>query len=111
MATSVLIVDDDSVFRRLAERLLRADDLEVVGHAANVAEALAAAKALEPDAALVDVDLPDGDGITLARELIDLPSRPRVLLTSSDTDAACADDIRDSGASGFVHKAELPNAA
>jgi DNA-binding NarL/FixJ family response regulator len=111
MTTSVLIVDDDSAFRELAERLLRAEDLEVVGHASNAAEAMASAIALEPDAALVDVDLPDGDGVTLAQELTALPSRPRVLLTSIDPDAASADDVRRSGASGFVHKAELPNAA
>lgn len=110
MATTVLIVDDDSAFRELAERLLRADDLEVAGHAADAAEAICAAKALKPDAVLVDVDLPDGDGITLAQELATLPSRPRVLLTSIDTDAASAEDVRRSGASGFVHKAELPSA-
>jgi DNA-binding NarL/FixJ family response regulator len=110
VATSVLIVDDDSSFRELAQRLLRASNLEVVGQAGDVAEAMAAAKALAPDAALVDVDLPDGDGITLAQQLTALPSPPRVLLTSIDADAANLDEVRDSGASGFVHKAELPNA-
>jgi DNA-binding NarL/FixJ family response regulator len=110
MAISVLIVDDDSAFRDLAERLLTAEGLDVVGRAASVTEALSVAKALEPDAALVDVDLPDGDGITLAHELTKLPTRPRVLLTSADIDAASADDVRRSGARGFVHKADLPNA-
>lgn len=112
MATpvSVLIVDDDPAFRELAERLLRASNLEVIGQATNAAEAISLAKALEPDAALVDVDLPDRDGLTLARELTGLPSGPRVLLISIDTEAATLDQVRASGASGFVHKAELPDA-
>jgi DNA-binding NarL/FixJ family response regulator len=109
MATSVLIVDDDPAFRGLAERLLRATRLEVVGEADSAAAAVSAARALEPDAALVDVNLPDRDGIALARELAALPWRPRVLLTSVDADAASVDDVRRSGATGFVHKAELPN--
>jgi DNA-binding NarL/FixJ family response regulator len=110
MATSVLIVDDDSAFRELAERLLRAEGLDVVGQAGSVNDAIAAADALRPDAALVDVDLPDGTGIALAEALTALPWRPRVLLTSADTDAATADDVRRSGACGFVPKADLPNA-
>ena len=109
MATSVLIVDDDPAFRGLAERLLTATSLEVVGQADSAAGAVSAARALEPDAALVDVNLPDRDGIALARELVALPWRPRVLLTSIDADAASLDDVRRSGASGFVHKTDLPN--
>jgi DNA-binding NarL/FixJ family response regulator len=110
MATSVLIVDDDSAFRELAARLLKAEGLDVVGQAGSVNDAIAAANALRPDAALVDVDLPDGTGIALAEELTALPWRPHVLLTSADTDAASADDVRQSGASAFVPKADLPNA-
>ncbi len=109
MATSVLIVDDDRVFRKLAERLLSAACLDVVGMADSAAAAMSAAISLEPDAALVDVGLPDRDGVSLAGELTALPWRPRVLLTSVDADAASVDDLRRSGAAGFVHKAELPN--
>ena len=57
MAISVLIVDDDPSFRDLARRLLTASDFEVAGQAGSVAEAIAAANAIRPDAALVDVDL------------------------------------------------------
>ena len=84
MAGSVLVVDDDPEFRRLAWRLLAASGLTVVGEADSVAAALAAAARLEPSAILLDVELPDGDGITLARELAALPWRPRVVLTSID---------------------------
>jgi DNA-binding NarL/FixJ family response regulator len=110
MAGSVLIVDDDPVFRGLARRMLAAAGLVVVGEAATVAAAMIVADQLRPEAALVDVGLPDGDGIALARELSALPWRPRVVLTSSDPDAASLDDVRSSGADAFFAKEALPNA-
>jgi DNA-binding NarL/FixJ family response regulator len=110
MAKSVLLVDDDPAFRSIAARLLEANGLDVAGLAGSGAEAMAAAQAVKPDAALVDVDLPDGDGIALAAELTALPWQPSVVLTSVDEDAAQPDDVRRSGASAFVHKADLPNA-
>jgi CheY-like chemotaxis protein len=107
---SVLVVDDDPVFRRLACRMLEAGGLVVVAEVATVAAAIAAARELKPDAVLVDVGLPDGDGIKLAGELTALPWHPRVLLTSTDPNAASAEDIRRSGAGAFVPKEELPTA-
>jgi DNA-binding NarL/FixJ family response regulator len=107
---SVLVIDDDAVFRALARRMLVDCGLMVVGEAETVATGMAAAMELRPQAALVDVGLPDGNGIALARELSALPWRPRILLTSTDPDAASADDIRRSGATAFVAKDELPNA-
>ena len=107
---SVLLVDDDAVFRELARRMLSATGLVVVAEAETVAAAIAAAHAVKPDAALVDVGLPDGDGIALAGELTALPWRPRVVLTSTDPDAATPEDVRRSGAGAFVAKDELPNA-
>jgi CheY-like chemotaxis protein len=77
---AVLVVDDDPVFRSLARRTLIAEGLVVVGEAESVATAMAAAHALRPDAVLVDVGLPDGDGVALARALTALPWRPRVVL-------------------------------
>jgi DNA-binding NarL/FixJ family response regulator len=90
--------------------MLTAAGLAVIGEAGTVAAATAAALDLRPDAALVDVGLPDGDGIALATELAALPWRPRIVLTSTDVDAASPDDVRRSGADSFVPKAELPNA-
>ena len=59
---------------------------------------------------LVDVELPDGDGIALARELAALAWRPRVVLTSIDTEIATIEEVRHAGARAFVPKADLPNA-
>jgi CheY-like chemotaxis protein len=111
MNGSVLVVDDDPAFRRLAQRILEAFGLAVAGEADTAASAISAAGALRPDAVLVDVGLPDGDGIALARELTALPWRPRVVLTSSNAEAATASEVRSSGAEAFVPKNELPGAA
>jgi DNA-binding NarL/FixJ family response regulator len=111
MPASVLLVDDDPAFRQLARRIVTAAGLSVVGEADTVATAIVAARELRPDSALVDVGLPDGDGITLAGALTALPSPPRVILTSSDADAAGPGDVSRSGAAGFVPKADLPGVA
>lgn len=111
MARTVLVVDDDCAFRALAGRVLTAVGLNVVGEADTAAAAMKTARATKPDGALVDVDLPDLDGITLAQELTALPWRPCVLLTSVNPDAVSPEDVRRSGASAFVHKADLPNCA
>jgi DNA-binding NarL/FixJ family response regulator len=110
MNGSVLVVDDDPAFRHLAQRILDAFGFAVVGEAPTGAAALSAAGALRPDAVLVDVGLPDTDGVALARELTALPWRPRVVLTSTNAEAATASEVRSSGAEAFVPKNELPGA-
>jgi DNA-binding NarL/FixJ family response regulator len=110
MTRPVLVVDDDPDFRGLAARIIAAGQPVVVREAGTVAAAIAAAQELEPGAALVDVGLPDGNGIALAGELAALPWRPRVVLTSSNPDAASPEDVRRCGADAFVPKDELPDA-
>jgi len=87
---AVLIVDDDPEFRQRASRVL-ADR----GYDAR------------PDAVLLDVNLPDGDGLTFAQELADADGAVRVLLTSSDAGAAPRRLVERSGAAGFVAKVDL----
>jgi two-component system nitrate/nitrite response regulator NarL len=111
MTVSVLVVDDDARFRKLASRMLVAMGLAVIGEAASVAAATEAATGLRPDAVLLDVGLPDGDGVALARILAALPWNPRVVLTSSDRDATTSGHALAAGAAGFVPKEELPSAA
>jgi DNA-binding NarL/FixJ family response regulator len=103
----VLIVDDDPSFQIGATRLLADHGYVVVATAATLAEARTAYRRTEPDALLVDVHLPDGSGTTLAEELRCGPSAPRVLLTSSDSDAAPRRLIEKCGAAGFVAKEDL----
>jgi CheY-like chemotaxis protein len=108
MPVSVLVVDDDPGFRDLATRLLAEFGLTVIACAGTVAAARAAALELEPAAALVDVGLPDGDGVELAAELSRLPWQPRVLLTSSDPEVTTTAEALAAGAVGFLSKTELP---
>jgi DNA-binding NarL/FixJ family response regulator len=110
MTSGVLVVDDDPVFRDLARRMLRGAGLTVLGEADTMAAALAAVREVEPSAVLLDVGLPDGDGVTLAARLASLAWRPSVVLTSTDPDAVTAADVRRSGARAFVAKVDLPNA-
>jgi DNA-binding NarL/FixJ family response regulator len=110
VAPSVLIVDDDPSFRELAERLLTAAGVDVVGQADSAGAGMSAARGIKPDAILLDVMLPDGDGVALARDFAELPWSPRVLLTSSSDDAVHRSEIDDSAAVGFVPKGELPSA-
>jgi DNA-binding NarL/FixJ family response regulator len=108
MPLTVLLIDDDPSFRLLARRTLAGTRMDVVGEAETAAAGARAARALKPEVMLVDVGLPDSDGIALARELSALPWRPRVVLTSVDPDAASPDDVERSGAHGFVPKHDLP---
>ncbi len=108
--TSVLVVDDDAAFRALAARMLTDLGLTVVGEADSVESGRAAGAELRPDAVLVDVMLPDGDGVALAHELAHLPWRPRVLLTSGTPDAVRNEQIPSDGVVGFVAKEDLPGA-
>lgn len=107
---SVLIIDDDPSFRDLAERLLTAAGLTVVGQADSIATGVTAAESTEPDAILLDIMLPDGDGVSLAGRFTELPWKPRVLLTSSSEDVAGREEIERSGVIGFIPKSELPGA-
>jgi DNA-binding NarL/FixJ family response regulator len=110
MTASVLVVDDDPIFRAVAIQLIVACGMTVVGEADGVATGLSTAMQLKPSAALVDVALPDGDGFALARELTALPWRPRVVLTSVQQNVGSPDAFRRSGAQAFVQKADLPGA-
>ncbi|MCE4263543.1 MULTISPECIES: response regulator transcription factor [Rhodococcus] len=101
----VFLVDDHEVVRRgLAELLDDDPDLRVVGEASSYAHALARIPALVPDVAVLDVRLPDGNGIELCRELLSkLPGLRCLILTSFEDDQAMLDAIL-AGASGYVVK-------
>jgi DNA-binding NarL/FixJ family response regulator len=107
MATRVLIVDDDPQFRALARVLLHAAGHTVVAEAADGAHALAALRRVRPDAALVDVQLPDTNGLELARALAGSDSGLRILLTSTDPTLVTSTALADSPALAFVPKDEL----
>jgi two-component system response regulator DevR len=101
----VFLVDDHEVVRRGLVDLLGADpELDVVGEAGSVAEAIARIPAAGPDVAVLDVRLPDGNGIELCRDLLSrMPDLRCLILTSYTSDEAMLDAIL-AGASGYVVK-------
>jgi DNA-binding NarL/FixJ family response regulator len=110
MRRSILIVDDDPIFLSLATRILTQAGLDVVATADDAAGAVGAARATKPAAMLVDVGLPDRAGVDLAYELAALPWRPRVVLTSTDSDAGYAIEAPDGQPKlPFIPKDELAN--
>lgn len=107
---TVLIVDDDPEFRALAGTVVAGWGHLVVGEVGSWDEAIVAAQNIRPDVALVDVGLPDGDGIALAERLGRLDRAPEVVLISSDSGAASTATARRVGALAFVAKQELTSA-
>ena len=101
----VFLMDDHEVVRRGLKDLLEAEgEFEVVGEAGTAAQALARVPALNPQVAVLDVRLPDGDGITVCRELRSrLPELACLMLTSFSDDEALFDSIM-AGASGYLLK-------
>jgi len=105
MVTRVFLVDDHEVVRVGVRELLNDDGgLEVVGEAGSVAEALALVPVSGAEVAVLDVRLPDGNGIELCRELRSrVPELKCLMLTSFTDDEALFDAVM-AGASGFVLK-------
>jgi DNA-binding NarL/FixJ family response regulator len=106
MSLGVLIVDDQALVRAGFRMILEAEhDIEVVGEAADGREAVEEARRLRPDVVLMDVRMPDVDGIEATRRLLgDFGSEAKVvMLTTFDMDEYVYDALR-AGASGFLLK-------
>jgi DNA-binding NarL/FixJ family response regulator len=114
MTVSVLVVDDQAMVRAGFSAILDAqDDIRVLGQAADGAEAITQARSLRPDVVLMDVRMPNLNGIEATRELVNPrrgePHVPRVLvLTTFDADDYVYDALA-AGASGFLLKDALPD--
>ena len=102
---NVFLLDDHEIVRRGVKELLEAEpDITVVGEAGSAASALARIPALKPDVAVLDVRLPDGDGVSVCREIRSrMPEVACLMLTSFSDDEALFDAIM-AGAAGYVLK-------
>jgi DNA-binding NarL/FixJ family response regulator len=102
---TVFLLDDHEIVRRGVTDMLAAEpDITVVGEAGTAASALARIPALRPDVAVLDVRLPDGDGVTVCREIRSrMPEIACLMLTSFGDDDALFDAIM-AGAAGYVLK-------
>jgi DNA-binding NarL/FixJ family response regulator len=108
---TVVIADDHPSFRASARAILEAEGFEVIGEADNGASAIAVTRELAPDVLLLDVQLPDLDGFAVCRQLGLNGRPPAVVLVSSRDACDYGRLIKESGARGFIAKAELSGAA
>jgi two-component system, NarL family, nitrate/nitrite response regulator NarL len=107
MAKTVLVVDDHGGFRASARELLEAEGFEVVGEAADAASGIEAARALCPDIVLLDVQLPDVDGVRASQRIRALNGGSAIILISSCDAADLRSALAESPALGFIPKSEL----
>jgi DNA-binding NarL/FixJ family response regulator len=109
MRTRIVIADDQALIRGGLRMILDAQpDLEVVGEAVDGREALQQARELSPDLVLMDVRMPELDGLETTRRLLDRDPSPKVIvLTTFDLDDYVYEAIR-AGASGFLLKSTPP---
>jgi len=108
---TVLIVDDHADFRRSATALLNAEGFDVLGAVADGGAVVEAVKRLRPDVVLLDIQLPDLDGLAVAEQLAQTHSPPHVVLISSRDAASYGPRIDSAPARGFLAKRELSGAS
>jgi len=103
--TKLVIVDDHEAMREGLATLLAGHGMEILGAAGNVAAGLDLVEHAAPEVAIVDIQLPDGSGIDLTRELLARNSDLAVILYTGDSDAELLYSGLDSGARGYALKA------
>jgi DNA-binding NarL/FixJ family response regulator len=111
MSETVLIVDDHAGFRTCAREFLEAAGFTVVGEAADAASGIAAVADLHPDVVLLDVQLPDIDGVRAAKQIAARDGGTAIVLTSSRDLADCSGPLDDTPARGFLLKSDLSGEA
>lgn len=107
MSTKILITDDEELVRTGFRMILEAqDDFEVLGEASNGSEAVEMARSLQPDVILMDIHMPEMDGLEATRLIVEdeaMPDSKVLILTTFDQDEYVYKALR-SGASGFLLK-------
>ncbi|MCC7236212.1 MAG: response regulator transcription factor [Bryobacterales bacterium] len=107
----ILLADDHTIVRRGFSLILEKEaDLEVVGEAQNGREAVELAQQLKPDVVVIDVSMPELNGIEGTRRITDTCDRTRVLAVSMHRDAVYVREILRAGARGYVLKDAAENA-
>jgi DNA-binding NarL/FixJ family response regulator len=101
----VLIADDHRLFSEALEAILTADGrVEVVGHAADGAEAVKLALELEPDVVVMDISMPVMDGFQATRQIRKQQPQASILVLTSSDSGSDLDRAREAGAAGYVTK-------
>jgi DNA-binding NarL/FixJ family response regulator len=99
-----MVVDDHPIWREAVARDLEAAGLEVCGTASDVAQAVRVAKATRPDVVVLDLQLPDGSGVDVARQIAGLDPTPRVLVLSASGEQPDVLGAVAAGATGYLVK-------
>lgn len=103
--SKVFIVDDHELVRQGLRQLIEGEiDLKLCGEAANVSDALKMRSSLRPDVAIVDISLPDGNGLDLIKQLHSWQPQMRIIALSMHDDELYAERALNNGASGYINK-------
>jgi DNA-binding NarL/FixJ family response regulator len=109
MTTKVILVDDHHVFRAGLRAILAPEaDISVVGEASEARQAYALLDSAQPDLVVLDLTLPDGDGVAATREIIRREPRARVLILTMQTNELFVSRALAAGAGGFAIKSQGP---
>jgi DNA-binding NarL/FixJ family response regulator len=111
MGKTVLIVDDHAGFRSCAREVLAADGFEIVGEAFDAAAAIESVRVLRPEVVLLDIQLPDANGVEVSKEIGALNGNTEIVLVSSRDASYLGDALAECPARGFIPKSELSGAA
>lgn len=103
--SKVFIVDDHELVRQGLRQLIEGEiDLKLCGEAANVSDALKMRASLKPDVAIIDISLPDGNGLDLIKQLHNWQPKMRIIALSMHDDELYAERALNNGASGYINK-------
>jgi DNA-binding NarL/FixJ family response regulator len=103
--SKIFIVDDHELVRQGLRQLINGEiDLQLCGEASNVKDALKMRSSLNPDVAIIDISLPDGNGLDLIKQLHRWQPKMRIIALSMHDDELYAERALNSGASGYINK-------
>ena len=104
----VLVVDDSLLFRRFVRRILETrQDFQLVGEAADGVEAVGKATQLKPDLILLDIDLPKLDGFQVAKAVLNVAPRSKIVFVTAYCSLSLAGTALNLGAKGYVVKSDV----
>jgi len=106
-ANTILIADDFAAFRRLISSKLKENGFQTVAEASDGLEAVAQAATLQPDIVLLDIGMPNLDGIKAAAQIRTVAAKSKILFLSQFTDPAIVHSALSGGAMGYVYKSEI----
>lgn len=108
MKTTILVVDDHAMFRDGVRRMLERSDFNVVGEAGDGEEAMKAVRELTPDVVIMDITMPNVDGITATRDIMSSLPDTKVIALSIHGGKRFVENMLQAGAAGYILKDSVP---